>query len=105
MLLYDRRNIISDYLRSNNIYGHLPKGRLLSGEMSVPYKDGEICFPFVIGKKYLRDETYDWKKEYPVYVIGIIRASGLTRLLAVGPEGDIGCFSREDMLPPEVMLQ
>ena len=50
--LAERRRIIYDYLSSQDITAILPKGSSLSEEMRIPWVDGIVSPPIVVGNKY-----------------------------------------------------
>ena len=106
--LEDRRRIISEYLSSNDISSFLPPDSMLTEEMSIPFDDNRISFPFVVGNKYLVEAPY-CGHDCPAYVIGVVRTPELAELLIVEPakqiHDSIGCLPRRRMEPPETMMK
>lgn len=107
--LEGRREIISEYLRwSGKVPRLLPDEARLTNEMSIPFEDDGISFPFVVGHKYSQDEPYGNEPCF-AYVVGIVRTPESVELLITSPrgEGDVDevySYPRSWMNPPEWML-
>ena len=87
----ERRQIINDYFKSNDITQFLSEGELLSEEkqLDINKKIEKLKYmPFIVGQKYELDEPYDSKKNL-IYLLAIIDKSKDKHFLIVDEESKI----------------